>query len=103
MIARLWHGWTDPVDADDYETLLREELFPRFAGEVGEGYAGAELLRREREGEVEFLTQIYFDSWDAVEAFAGEDYEQAHVPPEAETLLARYEDEATHYEVRESR
>jgi hypothetical protein len=103
MIARLWHGWTDPDDADDYETLLREELFPRFAGETGAGYAGAELLRREREGEVEFLTQIYFESWDAVEAFAGEDYEQAHVPPEAEELLARYEDEATHYEVRESR
>jgi len=101
MIARLWHGWTDPENAEDYERLLQDELFPRFADEVGEGYAGAELLRREREGDVEFLTQIYFDSWDAVEAFAGEDYEQAHVPPEAETLLARYEETAAHYEVRE--
>jgi hypothetical protein len=103
MIARLWHGWTDPEDADDYETLLRAELFPRFAEAVGEGYAGAELLRRERDAEVEFLTQVYFDTWDAVEAFAGEDYERAHVPPEAEELLARYEETATHYEVRESR
>jgi heme-degrading monooxygenase HmoA len=105
MIARLWHGWTAPEDADDYERLLREELFPRFAAEVGDGYEGAELLRRgvEDGGEVEFLTQIYFDSREALEAFAGEDYEQAHIPPAAEALLARYEDRATHYEVREPR
>jgi len=35
MIARLWHGWTDPGDADDYERLLREELFSQFADEAG--------------------------------------------------------------------
>ena len=103
MIARLWHGWTDPEDADDYERLLREDLFPRFAEEVGNGYEGAALLRRADGAEVEFLTQGYFDSWDAIERFAGEEYEQAHVPPEAETLLARSEDRAVHYEVREPR
>ncbi len=27
MIARIWHGWTTRANADDYEALLREEIF----------------------------------------------------------------------------
>jgi hypothetical protein len=27
MIARIWHGWTRPVNADAYEALLKEEIF----------------------------------------------------------------------------
>ncbi|HUF45106.1 MAG TPA: hypothetical protein VMN43_07160 [Aestuariivirgaceae bacterium] len=28
MIARIWHGWTEPANADAYEALLRAEVFP---------------------------------------------------------------------------
>ena len=27
MIARIWHGWTTPDNADKYEGLLREGIF----------------------------------------------------------------------------
>jgi len=27
MIARIWHGWTTPGKADQYESLLKEEIF----------------------------------------------------------------------------
>jgi len=28
MISRVWHGWTNPEDADRYESHLRPELLP---------------------------------------------------------------------------
>ncbi len=99
MIKRLWHGWTTPEDADAYEQLLRGEIFPDVDESV-EGYHGVEILRRSDNEEVEFLTMMRFDSLDSVAEFAGEEYEQAHVPPEARELLTRFDDHATHYEVR---
>ena len=103
MLERLWHGWTRPADADEYERLLREEIFPAFDDGTGDGFRGFRVLRRECEDadEVEFVTVMRFDSLDAVREVAGEDYREAHVPPEARELLARYDDRARHYEVRE--
>ena len=67
---------------------------------TGEGYAGYELVRRDQEETVEYVTITRFDSWEALEAFAGEDYEQAHVPSEARALLTDFDERAHHYEVR---
>jgi heme-degrading monooxygenase HmoA len=103
MIDRIWHGWTTPANADEYERLLREEILPGFADEGIDGYRGARLLRRDADGEVEFVTVLRFDDLDAVRAFAGEEYREAHVPPAARGVLARWEDRARHYEVREER
>jgi hypothetical protein len=66
------------------------------------GYRGIRLLRRALDGEVEFITLMWFDSWEAVKAFAGEDHEHAVVPPKARAVLARFDDRSQHYEVRES-
>lgn len=38
MISRIWRGWTRPENADTYETLLREEIFPGIAAKDVEGY-----------------------------------------------------------------
>lgn len=102
MIVRVWHGWTDPKDADAYEDFLTDDENGLLATMSGEGYLGYDLLRREVADEVEFVTQIRFADYDAVAEFAGENYEAAHIPPEARELLSRWEDEATHYEQRAS-
>ncbi|MXR53103.1 antibiotic biosynthesis monooxygenase [Halovenus sp. WSH3] len=99
MIERLWRGWTEPADADAYERLLREQVFADLAEEI-DGYRGVRILRRETDECVEFLTAMRFESIDAVEQFAGGDYEQAHVPPEARDLLCRFDDHAEHFEIR---
>lgn len=103
MIERIWHGWTDPADADDYERLLREEILPDFADQDNDGYRGVRVLRRSRGDEVEFVTIMRFESVADVKRFAGEEYEQAHVPPAARELLARFEDTASHYELQVER
>ncbi len=99
MISRIWHGWTSPENADAYEVLLRTEIFHYIASQSIEGYGGIHLLRRRVGDEVEFVTIMWFDSLDAVKAFAGEDYEIAVVPPKARQLLSRFDSHSAHYHV----
>lgn len=99
MICRIWHGWTTPGNADPYERLLRTEIFGGIGRRAIPGYRGIQLLRREMGAEVEFVTLMWFDSLDAVRAFAGEDYEAAVVPPPARALLARFDPRSAHYPV----
>ena len=102
MIARIWHGWTKPENADEYERLLKEEIFPGITAKDVAGYRGIQLLRRPLGGEeVEFVTIMRFDSWDAVKRFSGEDYERAYVPPKAREVLARFDERSQHYEIKE--
>jgi hypothetical protein len=102
MIERVWRGWTTLENADRYESLLKAEIFPGIAARDVAGYRGIRLLRRLLpSGEVEFMTIMSFDTWDAVRTFAGTDYEKAYVPARAREVLARFEDRSAHYEVRE--
>jgi heme-degrading monooxygenase HmoA len=96
VIARIWHGWTTPGNADAYETLLRTEVLPGISQIAGA--RGAYVFRDPLEGEVEFVTITLWDSLDAVRAFAGDDYEVAVVPPPARRLLARFDERSRHYE-----
>lgn len=101
MIARIWHGYTTPENADTYENLLKTEIFPGIAAKDVAGYRGIQLLRRPLGEEIEFITKMWFDSWEAVKDFAGEDYETAYVPPKARAVLSRFDAKSQHYEVRE--
>jgi antibiotic biosynthesis monooxygenase (ABM) superfamily enzyme len=96
MITRMWRGWTASGDADAYERFLLTELFPVVCKLPG--FVAARVLRRALGDEEEFVTQVTFESLDAVRAFAGDDYETPVIEPEAERLLSRYEDRAAHYE-----
>ena len=101
MIGRIWHGWTKAENAEKYERLLKEDIFPEIAAKEVVGYRGIQLLRRPLEKETEFITIMWFDSWDAVKEFAGEEHEQAYVPPRAREMLERFDERSQHYEIRE--
>ena len=102
MVERIWHGWTVSENADRYEQLLKTEIFPGIAAKGVAGYRGIRLLRRPlKSGEVEFLTIMSFEDWEAVGRFGGADYERAYVPASARAVLARFDERSAHYEVRE--
>ena len=101
MISRIWHGWTTPQNANLYEELLKGEIFVGINNRGIAGYCGIQLLRRDGPDEVEFVTVMRFDSFDAVRRFAGEDFEAAVVPPKARALLERFDERSSHYEIRE--
>jgi hypothetical protein len=103
MIARIWHGWTTPENADAYEALLKHEIFPGIIARRVGGFQRIELLRRPAAGEVEFVTLMWFSSVEAVKAFAGEDYEAAVVPATARAVLAHFDARSQHYQVRDDR
>jgi len=98
MITRVWHGWTTRANAPVYERLLLTEIFPGIAARNVQGYHGISLGRRVVDDEVEFVTIMWFNSLEAVRAFAGEDYETAVVPPKARAVLSRFDAASEHYE-----
>lgn len=98
MIARHWRGWTLLQNADAYESLLAQRVLPGL--KHIEGYHGGYVLRADGRDEAEFVVINFFESLDAVKAFAGEDYAVPVFEPEAAALLSKVEPVANHYEVR---
>ncbi len=100
MIARVWRGWTKAENADAYERLLREVVYPGL--QKIDGYHGGYIFRQENVQETEFVTVNFFESLDAVKAFAGPSYEIPVFEPEARDPLSRVEPIARHYEVKKA-
>lgn len=98
MISRIWHGWTTHEKAAAYQTLLETEILPGIANRQIKGYRGAHLLRRDLKNEVEFVTILWFESMGPVREFAGQDHEEAVVPPKARALLSRFDGHSAHYQ-----
>ena len=96
VIARIWHGWTTQENANEYETVLMDEILPGI--DRLDGHRGAYLLRRPAGGEVEFVTVTLWETLDAIRAFAGEDVERAVIAPGAGELLVRYDERSVHYD-----
>ena len=102
-IKRVWHGWTTPENADKYQYLLHNEVFPGIEVKKIPGYRSIELFRRDKGDEVEFVTIMTFDSLQNVIDFQGEDYERCYVPNAAKLVLKRWDQVSAHYELIEHR
>ena len=98
-VCRLWRGWTTPENADAYEKVVRGEVIPGIEGRHIPGFLHIDLMRRELGDEVEFQTLMWFDDLASIRAFVGEDCAVSHVPPAAQSVLARFDRRATHFEV----
>lgn len=104
MICRIWRGWTSLENARAYQDILTGEVMPAIGARGIKGFLRSECMRRDvtdKDGnrEVEFTTIMWFDSLESVKAFAGEDYETAHVPARPRTVLKRFDAHSKHYEV----
>jgi antibiotic biosynthesis monooxygenase (ABM) superfamily enzyme len=97
VIARVWHGYTKPENADAYESLLKPELLPGISKVPG--YQSSYLLRRDAGSEVEFVTIMLWDSIESIRAVTGPDYETAVIPEERRKYLSRHDAKSAQYEV----
>ena len=102
-VKRVWHGWTTPENADVYQNLLHNQVFPGIEAKNIPGYRKIELLRLEHEAETEFVTIMTFDSLQSVIDFQGRDYKRCYVPDAAQKVLKRWDQESAHYELMETR
>lgn len=102
-VKRIWHGWTTPENADPYQDLLHNEVFPGIESKNIKGYRSVELLRLDGEDEVEFVTIMTFDSLENVVDLQGPDYQKSYIPSSAQKLLKRWDLTAAHYAAIEKR
>jgi heme-degrading monooxygenase HmoA len=97
MIARMWRGAVRREDADEYGAYIGETGLAGY--EATPGNRGAWLLRREVGDLTEFVTFTFWDSLDAVRAFAGDDVDRAVYYPEDDRFLVERDDRVKHFEV----
>jgi heme-degrading monooxygenase HmoA len=99
MICRVWRGWTTKDNAGAYEHIVRGDVIPGIEARRIPGFRSIDLVRRERDHDVEFMTLMWFDTLDSVKRFMGEDFEAAHVPPQAQAVLSDFDKRSAHYQV----
>jgi heme-degrading monooxygenase HmoA len=99
VIARIWRGAVRKQDGDEYAKYIRDTGLGEYKETPGN--LGAWMLRRDVGELTEFITLTYWESIDAVKAFAGEDYETAVYYPKDDDFLVEREDKCAHYEVEE--
>lgn len=97
MIARIWRGTVREADQDTYHEYLKATGLKEYAQTPGN--RGVHTLRRVAGGKAEFLLLTLWESWDAIRAFAGPDYEKAVYYPEDEKFLLALDPHVEHYEV----
>jgi hypothetical protein len=102
-IKRVWHGWTTKENTERYQTILKDQVLPGIESKNIPGYQKIEVLRIERDSEVEFVTIMTFASLRNVINFQGENYKRCYVPAAAQQVLKRWDPESSHYEVIETR
>jgi heme-degrading monooxygenase HmoA len=97
MIARIWRGVTAADRAQDYLEYLRGTGIADYTATPGNH--GVEVLMRTEGDRTQFTLITYWDSLDAIKAFAGDPPEVARYYPEDDDYLINREDTAEHHEV----
>jgi heme-degrading monooxygenase HmoA len=97
MIAPIWRGTTREAHKDVYFDYLQKTGLKEYASIPGN--QGVWVLRRVDDGKSEFTLISLWNSWEAIKAFAGPEYEKAVYYPEDEKFLLDRGPRVLHYEV----
>ncbi len=98
MIARMWRGWVRTEDRNTYAAYVERTGIVEYRQTPGN--RGAHMLLRDLDdGRTEIVTLSFWESYDAIRGFAGEDITAAVYYPEDGQYLVAHEDTVTHFEV----
>jgi len=99
MIVRTWSATAHAAGAGHYSRYFADTLLPQLRKLPG--FEGAYLLRRDlgEDGTVELTTHTFWESPEAIRAFAGDDVAPSVVEPEAQAMLVDYDRAAAHRSV----
>ena len=96
LVAREWRGRVAPARADEYyQYLLGGVTKIRSIP----GSLGVEVMRRNEAGAVEYVVISYWESREAIKAYAGQDIEKPHHLPKDRELLLELPTRVLHYDV----
>jgi heme-degrading monooxygenase HmoA len=97
MIVRVWRGVTPEAKADQYVQFVKATGVKDYR--ATEGNQGVLLLRRVSDGRAEFVLISFWESWDAIRRFAGDNVNKAVYYPKDQEYLLALDPEVLHYEV----
>lgn len=97
MIARTWRGVVPSEKAEAYSEYLHETGVPGIRGTPGN--RGCYVMRRTDGDRAHFLMISFWDSYEAIKAFAGDDIDHARYYPEDADFLVELEPKVKHYDV----
>ena len=97
MIARIWKARATTERASEYAEYLQSTVVPELR--AIHGYQGVTLLERAREGVVDVTVITWWESLEAVRAFAGEAVDTAVVHDTAARMLVDFDRQVAHHRV----
>ncbi len=97
MIARIWRGAVRPEDGDRYVAYVEQTGMRQYRETPGN--LGAHILRRDLEDKTEVVTLTFWDSLEAIRAFAGDDPTLARYYPDDDQYLIERTKRVEHYDV----
>ena len=96
VVAREWKGRVVPARAEEYHQYL---LGGVAKVRSTRGCLGVQVMRREEAGAVEFTVISYWESREAIKAYAGQDIEKPRHLPKDRELLLELPTRVLHYDV----
>jgi heme-degrading monooxygenase HmoA len=93
----MWHGAVPRARGDAYLDFLKRTPVSDLRATAGN--RGVTVLRRDEGAESDFVLISFWDSREAIRAFAGDDLEKARYYPEDADFLLAMEPRVIHYEV----
>jgi len=99
-IARIWSARATHENWPQYEQHFTNSVLPELR--KIDGYVSSNLLKRHNRREIEITVITMWDSWEAIDSFAGAECETAVVAPSAAALLSDYDRCVRHYDVARS-
>jgi heme-degrading monooxygenase HmoA len=97
-VARRWNAFASPEGAAEYSAHFADVVL--LALRQIQGFRGACVVQHEiQPGRVEIVDIKFWESQEAITAFAGADINEAVVDQTAQGLLQDFDRTVTHYEV----
>lgn len=96
VVAREWKGRVAPARSEEYYRYLLEGVMKIRSVK---GSLGVEVMRRNESDAVEYTVISYWESREAIKAYAGEDIEKPHHLPRDREFLLELPTRVLHYDV----
>jgi heme-degrading monooxygenase HmoA len=97
MIARIWHGIVPASKSAEYLELMQKVAIRDYT--TTPGNRGAWCLHRSEGDVTHFLNLTFWDDFDAIKRFAGEDHDRARYYDFDPEYLIEMEPHVQHYEI----
>jgi len=96
MITRIWHGRIKTADAKEYREFVIKTGVADYKSVKGN--CGVQIWQREEGDETHIYTVSWWNNYESIKQFAGEDFEKAKYYEEDKKYLLEFEEKVRHFE-----